>query len=169
MIFLTIGTHEPFDRLAKAVDEWASQASRDHEIIAQVISPPTDAYVPEHFDMIAHMSPAQYENQIKRSDLIVSHAGMGTILTAFTHGKPIVIMPRRGHLNETRNDHQYTTIKSIPRRPGLFVAEDEDQFSDVMNRAVESVANTPLQRLSAVADTEFTDGLRSFLLGSAKA
>lgn len=118
--------------------------------------------------MIAHLSPSEYEDQIKKADLIVSHAGMGTILTAFTHGKPIVIMPRRGHLLETRNDHQYTTVKNLAERPGLFVAEDETQLSAVMDKAISSSANFVTQRLPAVADAGFTDALRDFLLSSTK-
>lgn len=168
MIFLTIGSHEPFDRLIRAVDEWIEQVPQKYEIFAQVISPPVGAYTPKNFQMIPHLPPAEYEKRIIQADLIVSHAGMGSILTAFTHGKPIVIMPRRGHLRETRNDHQYTTVKSLTKRPGLFVAEDETQFSAVMDKAVKSIASDRPQRLSAFADTGFTDALRRFLLSSSK-
>ncbi|WP_417463003.1 glycosyltransferase [Kordiimonas sp.] len=168
MIFLTIGTHEPFDRLIKAVDEWIEQVPQEYEIFAQVVSPPVEAYIPRNFEMTAHLSPMEYEDRIRQADLIVSHAGMGTILTAFTYGKPIIIMPRRGHFRETRNDHQYTTVKNLTKRPGLFVAEDETQFSIVMDKAIKSVTNATPPRLSAVADVGFTDALHRFLLSSTK-
>ena len=168
MIFLTIGTHEPFDRLVRALDVWADQTARKHEIFAQIVSPASGAYRPKNFETVTHLTPADYEAQILQADLIVSHAGMGSILTAFTHGKPIVIMPRRGHLRETRNDHQYTTVKNLAKRPMLFVAEDETEFSIVMNHALENIASGTPQRLSAVADTDFTDALHRFLLSSTK-
>ena len=37
VIFLTIGTHEPFDRLVKAVDAWIEQTPQKHEVIAVIL------------------------------------------------------------------------------------------------------------------------------------
>jgi UDP-N-acetylglucosamine transferase subunit ALG13 len=164
MIFLTIGSHEPFDRLVQAVDEWSSYTAQTHEIVAQVVSPASGAYIPKNFEMIPHLSPRNYEELILQADLIVSHAGMGSILTAFTHGKPIVIMPRRGHLRETRNDHQYTTIKNLKERPGLFIAEDETELSDVIEATLAENRADRQARLSPVADAKFTDAIRSFIV-----
>ncbi len=166
MIFLTIGTHEPFDRLVQAVDEWNSDKGRRHEIVAQVVSPASGAYIPKNFEMTPHLSPREYEGLILQADLIVSHAGMGSILTAFTHGKPIVIMPRRGHLRETRNDHQYTTVKNLKKRPGLYIAEDETRFADVIEAALSESHSNGQPNLPPVADQEFTDALRRFILSS---
>ena len=167
MIFLTIGTHEPFDRLVRAMDDWIERTPQQpHEIVAQVVSPASGAYRPRHFETIPHLTPAEYDARIARADLIVSHAGMGSILTAFTHGKPLVIMPRRGHLRETRNDHQNTTVKNLGARPGLFVAQDEAEFPAVMDQALAAIAGGAPPRLSGFADAGFTDALRDFLLSS---
>ena len=166
MIFLTIGSHEPFDRLVQAIDEWSGQTAQTHEIVAQVISPASGAYIPKNFEITPHLSPREYEARILEADLIVSHAGMGSILTAFTHGKPIVIMPRRGHLRETRNDHQYTTIKKLQKRSGLFIVEDETEFSDVIETALAENPDDGQPYLSPVADAKFTDAIRSFIVSS---
>jgi UDP-N-acetylglucosamine transferase subunit ALG13 len=166
VIFLTIGTHEPFDRLVRALDEWCDQTMRHHEIIAQVVSPATDAYRPRRFDTVEHLSPKDYEDHIRDADLIVSHAGMGSILTAFTHGKPIVIMPRRGHLRETRNDHQFTTVSNLKARPGLFVAQDETALPAVMDRALAAITSAAPPCLSDVAAPDFTAALRNFIHSS---
>ena len=166
MIFLTIGSHEPFDRLVQAVDEWRDHTAHTHEIVAQVVSPASGAYMPRNFKMTPHLSPREYEARILEANLIVSHAGMGSILTAFTHGKPIVIMPRRGHLRETRNDHQYTTIKNLKPRPGLFIAEDEAEFANVIESALAVNSDDGQPRLSPVADEKFIDAIRSFILSS---
>lgn len=168
MIFLTTGTHEPFDRLVRALDDWLDRRAARHDIVAQVVSPATDAYVPRHFETVAYLAPQAYEAAIQAADLIVSHAGMGSILTAFTHSKPIVIMPRRGHLRETRNDHQYTTVRNLKMRPGLFVAEDETAFPSVMDSAVATIASAALPSLPGLADPGFTSALRDFIIASAR-
>ena len=36
MIFLTIGSHEPFDRLVRYVDEWCAERGRDDAVFGQI-------------------------------------------------------------------------------------------------------------------------------------
>ena len=55
---------------------------------------------------------------------------MGSIITALEVGKPIVILPRREHLNETRNDHQLASANQFSSRPGIIVALDETQLAE---------------------------------------
>ena len=82
MIFVTIGTQEPFDRLVRAIDEIASELEED--IIVQA---PLKDYQPLNFKTFKFMDPGVFESNFKKADLIVSHAGMGTILLALELGK----------------------------------------------------------------------------------
>lgn len=165
MIFLTIGTHEPFDRLIRAVDAWAGLPGARPEIFGQITAPGPNAYRPQHFEWVDRLAPADYATRFAQAALIVSHAGMGSILTALHTGKPIVVLPRRGHLRETRNDHQYTTVKNLGAHPGLYVAEDETRIAEVLNRAVADLARPQTtQRISTFAQPRLTDALRDFIL-----
>jgi len=131
VIFLTIGTHEPFDRLVRAVDEWCGARGRG-DVFGQI----TDraGYRPKHFEFVATMPPGEYHAKCDAADFLVAHAGMGSIITALTLAKPIVVMPRRGHLDETRNDHQYATVKRLGSKPGIHVALSEAELPEVMDR-----------------------------------
>ena len=60
MIFLTTGTQLPFDRLVRAVDEWAGGQEPGCEIFAQVLPAEQDPYQPKHFKTVARLSPADY-------------------------------------------------------------------------------------------------------------
>lgn len=171
MIFLTIGTHEPFERLIRAVDAWAGQPGDKPTVFGQITAVGPGDYQPQNFEWVDRLAPNDYAARFAEADLIVSHAGMGSILTALHTGKPIVVMPRRGHLRETRNDHQYTTVKKLGDRPGIYVAEDETRIADVLDRAVADLANpSPAQRISAFAQPRLTEALRTFILqaGSGK-
>ncbi len=164
MIFLTIGTHEPFDRLVRAVDEWCAAAGTGALVFGQIAGPHPGGYQPRNFQWVARLDPQDYERRIAEARLIVSHAGMGSILTALHHAKPIVVMPRRGHLHETRNDHQFTTVRMLRGRPGLHVADDESQLGAVLDQALaDSHPGAP--PIAAEADPAFTDALRAFLTG----
>ena len=61
LIFLTIGTHEPFDRLVRAVDEWCAARGR-----ADVFGQITDRaiYLPRHFEHVGQMAPAAYRDAV---------------------------------------------------------------------------------------------------------
>lgn len=169
MIFLTIGTHEPFDRLVRAVDSWCEATGAGPSVFGQITLPHTGSYVPRHFEWVARLDPQDFERRISAADLIISHAGMGSILTALQHGRPIVVMPRRGHLRETRNDHQFTTAHMLQGRPGLYVAENEAELPAVLNRVVAELVSAGAPPISDRAAPEFTAALRAFLLGQAVA
>jgi UDP-N-acetylglucosamine transferase subunit ALG13 len=121
VIFVTVGTQLPFDRMVAAVDRWG-QTHPEVSIFAQTGKAGlTDIAIP-HRDFVP---PAEAKRLILESELIVAHAGMGSILTALRFGKPILIMPRRASLGEHRNEHQMATAKWLESRNGIFVAWDE--------------------------------------------
>lgn len=121
MIFLTLGTHQPFDRLVAAVDAWCGEDPR-REVFGQIAEPGPGGYRPRHFRWTQFLDPAAYRVRLARSSFIVAHAGMGSIITALGLGKPILVMPRRAILGEQRNDHQLATVARFRGRPGIHVA-----------------------------------------------
>ena len=81
-----------------------------------------DALVPEH-----------YARLLGGCDLVVAHAGMGTVLTALEHGKPMILMPRRAQLKETRNDHQVATLQWLQGRAGIYPAASADELKSLLD------------------------------------
>lgn len=160
MIFLTIGTHEPFDRLVRCVDEWCGQRGGDVQVFGQI----TDRadYAPQHFPSVPSLTPEAYGAQFEAADFIVSHAGMGSIITALSKQKPIVVLPRRGHLRETRNDHQFATVQHFKEWPGIFAAEDEAGLI----RQLDHIADTETaksHKISPFADDNLLNTLRDYI------
>jgi UDP-N-acetylglucosamine transferase subunit ALG13 len=164
VIFLTTGTQLPFDRLVRAVDEWLEGTASPPEVCAQVLPPARDAYVPRHFETVARFSPADYAEAFARADLIVSHAGMGTILTALTKGKRICIMPRQMQYGEHRNDHQLSTAQRLGDHPGLFTARDAHDLPACLDVALQADGAGQDSAVDPFADQGFTDRLRDFIL-----
>jgi UDP-N-acetylglucosamine transferase subunit ALG13 len=71
---------------------------------------------------------------------------MGSILTAIELSKPIVVMPRRAHLGEHRNDHQWATVNRLGEDVGIAVAADETELVDFLGRLTE--LRSPTERRS---------------------
>lgn len=125
MILVTVGMQLPFDRLIKAMDGLAPSLSLP--VIAQTGK---GSYVPQHMEARPKISPGEFEDLMREAQLIVSHAGIGTVLTAARVGKPVLLMPRRADLGEHRNDHQLATARSLAGRSGILIALDESELAD---------------------------------------
>lgn len=121
MIFATVGTQLPFDRLIMTIDKWQSfHGVKD--CFAQV---GPKGKTPKSLPSAATLTPEQFATNIAKCKVIVSHAGMGTILSALGAGKPIIIMPRLAKYAEHRNDHQLATVDRLRGRAGIHAALDE--------------------------------------------
>ena len=136
MIFVTVGTQLPFDRLVRAVDDWARSRERS-DVFAQ-IGP--GEYVPASFRSKPFLSPDEFAQCCAESSAIVAHAGMGSLLTALELRKPIIVMPRRAALHEHRNDHQLATAERFRSTGGVTVADDEAELGQRLDALDESAA-----------------------------
>jgi UDP-N-acetylglucosamine transferase subunit ALG13 len=133
VIFVTVGGQLPFDRLVHTVDHWAEQRERT-DVFAQIGK---SSSPPEHIEWQRFLSPADFQSKAREADVIIAHAGIGSILTALEFSKPIVLVPRRAHLREHRNDHQWATAKYLRSNVGVVVAADEDDLRRQLERLEE--------------------------------
>lgn len=132
MIFATVGTQLPFDRLLLALDAWAHR-NTDVPVLAQT-GATTQTF--EAIRTVAKLDMADFEAQFAKAKLIVAHAGMGTILSAAELGKPVLLMPRQSRFNEHRNDHQLDTAREMSRLSNVTVVHDDAALHDALDQAL---------------------------------
>jgi UDP-N-acetylglucosamine transferase subunit ALG13 len=132
LIFLTVGSQEPFDRLVRAIDEWAA-LHPSHKVRAQIGA---SALQPLHMSAHKVLSPSEFRDHVANADLVIAHAGMGSVLTAGELCKPLVVMPRRSEFGETRNDHQLSTARWLVDRSRIEVAWQADDLPAALERAL---------------------------------
>jgi UDP-N-acetylglucosamine transferase subunit ALG13 len=130
VIFVTVGTQGPFDRMIRVVDEWAARKGRE-DVFAQI---GRDAWRPTAMQWVEQLDAAEFKQRLERSQVVVSHAGMGTVLTALELGKPVLIMPRRAALGEHRNDHQVATVNKLRALQLATVANDEAELANWLEK-----------------------------------
>lgn len=157
MILVTVGTQLPFDRLVKEADRWAQV--RGEEVLAQT---GRSKWVPRFIKAVPFLEPTDLEEEMRRATAIVSHAGMGTILSALFLKKPILIMPRRARLGEHDSDHQLATVKHFAGKPGILVAMDE---AELFERLDELRCATLPEGISKYASIALIEALRNYLDG----
>jgi UDP-N-acetylglucosamine transferase subunit ALG13 len=131
MIFATVGTQLPFDRLIHALDDWA-EAHPDIEVFAQI---GRGGYEPRHLEWSHDLHPQEFRRRLETCDAIVAHAGMGTIISAVEIGKRVIVMPRRATLGEHRNEHQLATVARLGHLQGLEIVHDADALETALARS----------------------------------
>lgn len=129
MIFVTIGTQLPFHRLVAAMDQIAREL--DEHIVAQ-IGADSDAY--PNLELRHRLPPDHFEALVAEARIIVAHAGIGTILAARRHCKPLILMARRHDLGEHRNDHQVATLAALAGQPGIYPAAEPEDLARLLRR-----------------------------------
>ena len=136
MILVSVGTQLPFDRLVRCVDDWAKGAGRT-DVVAQT---GPSRYEPCALKVFQFLGPDEFRKLFAEAEIVIAHAGMGSILSALECSKPIIIMPRRHTLGEHRNEHQLGTANRFRGMPGIYVVDDEVELQDHLNRLPELAA-----------------------------
>ncbi len=154
MIFTTVGTQLPFDRLIRSLDDCAA-ADADIEVFAQI---GRSNYQPEHFAWTRTMQPQEFRRRVAQCDTVVAHAGMGSIISAIEMGKRVIVMPRRASLGEHRNEHQLATAARLEHLQGLEVVNDAEELAI----ALSSRQKRHVEVVQVPADAELLATIRKF-------
>jgi UDP-N-acetylglucosamine transferase subunit ALG13 len=162
LIFLTVGTQGPFDRMVDVVDDWARRTARS-DVFAQV--GPTEN-PPRHIRWVRSLPAAEFTENVERAQVVVSHAGMGTIITALEFGTPLILMPRCAAFHEQRNDHQVATARRFKELGRIAVAFDEHELAEHLN-AIDELSPTARRAASSARQT-LIETLCRFVAGEAE-
>ena len=120
MIFVTCGSSPiGFERLMRALEALpASELNVQHGPVA---SPPCATgydYLP--FGRVVEL--------MQEADLVVSHAGVGSILCALQAGHVPIVFPRLKRHGETVDDHQVELALALAERGAVLVATTPDEL-----------------------------------------
>ncbi|WP_281544135.1 glycosyltransferase [Grimontia sp. SpTr1] len=156
MIFVTVGSQMAFDRMVNIVDEWAKKTSRN-DIVAQ-IGMSSEKF--DNIDCYEGFTSEEFKNKIEQADVVIGHAGMGTILTCLEIGKPLLIMAREGSLKETRNDHQIATKNWVKDWDYIFEFHSIETLESAYNAAI-AIKSLPTRNQHS--ESELVDFLKEVI------
>lgn len=135
MIFVILGTQDKkFPRLLKAIQKKINEGkiSPEEEIIVQAGSTEFESNDMKIFDYI---SVNEFEECIDKADLIICHAGVGTILTALKKNKKIIAAARLKEFGEHVNDHQLQILENFKKKGYILELEDFDKLDVLIEQA----------------------------------
>ena len=136
MIFATVGSapHD-FSRIVKEMDNIFLEVGE--EIVVQK---GFTKFIPsrvKYFDFVTYEQAISYYRDAK---VIISHVSAGPVIYARKFNKPLVLMPRRGDLNEHIDNHQVETAKAIEGLSEMVeVVYNEGLLIEAVRRALNKI------------------------------
>ena len=130
MIFVTVGTHHfEFERLIKEIDNIAGVI--DEKVIAQIGS---TKYTPKNMIYYKFLEEKKLLEFLKKARVVISHAGAGTLLSALTFKKPLILVPRLKKFNEVIDNHQIELAEELKRKGKAVVIYDIKELEKTLKK-----------------------------------
>lgn len=129
MILVITGTSSwDFSRLIKEMDRIAGKT--DEEIVMQISD---TRYEPKNAKFFRFVSEEEFESLFQKARLIISHAGIGSIISTFRHKKPLILVPRRKKFYEHFDDHQTDIAGELEKENKCIVVWDIQNLEMMLN------------------------------------
>ena len=118
MILVMLGTqNNDFHRLLYEIEKNIENGNINEEVVVQA---GFTKYKSDKMKIFSMTSKENLEDLIKRADLIITHAGVGSIEMSLEHNKKVIAVPRLKKYGEHVNDHQ-KDIEDEFNRKGLIM------------------------------------------------
>lgn len=133
MIFVTVGTHEqPFNRLIKEVDRLVETGVIKDDVFIQT---GYSTYEPKFCKWSSLISFDKMNELMEISDIIITHGGPATFMSAIANGKKPIVVPRQEKYDEHVNDHQVDFAQQIKERyNSIEVVTEISELGNYLNR-----------------------------------
>ena len=140
MILITVGHFVLFRRLLEKMDAYA--ATHAERVLIQV--PPLVDWQPQHAETIAHIDGLP--NWAKANARVVITHGAMTLVEMLEAKVPVICVPRRGHLKEHINDHQFSFAKRLQEKYDFPLVEEVDELDTLLADTPATVAFDDTER-----------------------
>lgn len=140
-VVLILGTERyPFHR---ALQQVAAALPADVEVLRQTgHTPVTDADGPCR----PWVPGDELAGAVAQSDLVITHAGVGSVLSALRAGHHPVVLPRFSSLGEHVDNHQLELARMLADRGLASIATPDDDLASIMMEASRRTTRTDLSR-----------------------
>ncbi len=128
MIFVVLGTQKfQLNRLLCLIDEAVEQGAIEEDVIAQIGH---SDYHPQHYKYETMMDKDIFEKTIGDADIVITHSGVGTIMTALNAHKPVMVFPRMKKYGEHVDDHQLDIANTFVKKGYVMCYEQNRSIAE---------------------------------------
>ncbi len=139
MILVTLGTQDKsFHRLLKAIDDKIKENKITDEVVVQAGHTKFESDNMTIYDFVEY---DQFDSLIRSCDILITHGGVGSIITGLNNGKKVIAAARLKQYKEHTNDHQLQIIDNFSKKGYILKLSDFEKIDEVINEAKTFVPN----------------------------
>jgi len=130
MVFVTLGTQDKsFKRLLQNIDKCIDNGIIKDRVVVQAGYTKYESKNMEIFDLL---DKDDFDKYIKNCDLLITHGGVGSILTGLKNNKKVIAAPRLAKYNEHMNDHQMQIVDKFSKMEYILAYNDGDNLEKII-------------------------------------
>lgn len=130
MILVMLGTQKnDFSRLLKEVENCINEGIIKEEVIVQAGSTKYKTEKMKIFDLI---SREELDRKKEEASFIITHGGVGSIVSALKMNKKIIAVPRLKKYREHVNDHQKQIVENFVNQGYIKGVFDINELKDAI-------------------------------------
>jgi UDP-N-acetylglucosamine transferase subunit ALG13 len=141
------------------MDEWAAEHPST-KVFAQIGD---GKFLPRACQWKRILSSEEFESRCREAEVVVAHAGIGTVLTVLQLCRPLVILARQAAHREVTTNHQVATTVRFGGIDGITVANDVEQLWHVLETKSYHAGS---HAIPPYASPQLIDRVRSFIHSS---
>ena len=132
MVLVILGTQDKqFTRLLEAVDKEIEKGNIKDKVVVQAGQTKYESKNMEIFDLV----PApEFEKLMDEADLVITHGGAGSILSAIKKGKKVIAAARLAKYQEHHNDHQKQIIGEFAKLGYIQELKDFNKLGSMIKK-----------------------------------
>ena len=132
MILVTLGTQDKtFVRLLDEIDKLINKGIIQDKVIVQAGFTKYTSDNMEIFDLIPQ---DEFNNLMSKADLVITHGGVGNIISALEKNKKVIAVPRLAKYKEHINDHQTQIIAKFNALGYIIGLQDVDELDMALKK-----------------------------------
>ena len=133
MILVLLGTqNNSFHRLLEELDKLVEKKIIDEKIIVQAGYTKYESKNMKIFGLIPQEELEKYQ---EKADLIITHGGVGSIISSIKKGKKVIAVPRLHKYHEHVNDHQLQIVENFSSKGYIIGIKEIEKLEEAILKA----------------------------------
>lgn len=139
MILVLLGTqNNNFHRLLEEIEKNIEDGTIGEEVIVQAGYTKFQSNKMKIFDLISKEKLEKFQDE---ADLIITHGGVGSIITSIRKGKKVIAVPRLHEYGEHVNNHQIEIVKNFDNQGYIIGIEKVEDLKQAVLKSKEFKPN----------------------------
>ncbi len=132
MILVLLGTqNNSFHRLLEELDKLIIENIIKDKVIVQA---GYTSYISNNMEIFSLIPKDKLSILQEDADLIITHGGVGSIITSIKKGKKVIAIPRKHEFNEHVNNHQEEIVELFNKKGFIIGINDVKELPMALQR-----------------------------------